>query len=149
MELVFRLPTLETPLNSAVETNPERLKNWLVALPHTHLLETSQSILNSLSALNHTRIDGDNRAKLLEHYQVSINMLEAPLEANYVSSGLPAKENAKQAAQLARAMQIELANAYKLIITDRLNSRFRFGSKQIPQLLLKLLNSYQRLLLIC
>jgi hypothetical protein len=76
-------------------------------------------------------------------------MLDAPLEAAYTAAALPAKEKTKQASNLARNLQLELANGYKLVLTERLAARFSFGNRQIPELIQQLLLVYLKLMWVC
>ncbi|MDK2123237.1 hypothetical protein [Parachitinimonas caeni] len=149
MTISFSVPTPVANPHIAVETNPKALKAWLVSLPHANLLETSRAICDALATLNRVKIDADTRQKLLEHYQVTIDMLEAPLEQAFTSGSVPMKDKARNSANMARALQMELANGYKLAILDKLEKRFSFGNKQLPQLFQHLLMTYQKLFWVC
>lgn len=146
MSLALNIPEPIAGYAVSVETNPKAVKAWLVSLPPSNLMATARSIFDALTTLNRVRLDGDSRLKLLEHYQVAVDMLDAPLEAAYISAAVPAKEKNKQAALLARNLQLELANGYKLVLTERLNARFGLGSKQIPELIQRLMMTYQKLM---
>lgn len=145
----LNLPEPITGRNLAVETNPKAVKAWLVSLPPANVMETARAIFDALTTLNRVKLADDERLKLLEHYQVAIDMLDAPLEALYTSAALPTKEKPKQAHTLARNLQLELANGYKLVLTDRLHARFSFGNKQIPELIQRLMQTYHKLMWVC
>ncbi|MFC4160169.1 hypothetical protein [Chitinimonas lacunae] len=149
MSLALAVPQPVTNRNLVVETNPKALKAWLVSLPHANLHETSRAIFDALTSLNRVRLPDDERLRLLEHYQVSIDMLDAPLEAAYTSAAVPVKDKTKQAATLARNLQLELANGYKLVLTERANVRFSLGNKHIPELAQRLMCTYQKLVWVC
>ncbi|MGQ5523464.1 hypothetical protein ACUHMQ_09395 [Chitinimonas sp. PSY-7] len=149
MSIALRVPEPITGRSIAVETNPQALKAWLVSLSSANAAETARAIFDALTTLNRIRLDGDNRLKLLEQYQTNINMLDVPLEATYASATAPAKEKAKHAAILARNLQLELANGYKLVLLERLSARFGFGKRDVPDLIHHLLITYQRLMWIC
>lgn len=148
---MFELPAPE-PLpgrHLSPETNPKSLKAWLISLPPANVLETGRAIYDALSTLNRTKIDSDNRLKLLEHYQISIDMLDAPLEASYLSGSAPIRDKAKQAAALARNLQLELLNGYKLILNERINVRFSLSPRHIPEQIQRLFQTYQKLMCVC
>lgn len=149
MTLELPVPTPISNRQIAVETNPKALKAWLVSLPPSNLLETGRAIYDALTTLNRTKLDAEERGKLLEHYQVSIDMLDAPLEAVYGSASVPVRDKAKQVGQLARNLQLELLNGYKLMLNERANARFSLGLKHVPGLIQRLYLSYHKLMWVC
>ncbi|WP_374347425.1 hypothetical protein [Chitinimonas sp.] len=149
MMLALNVPEPITGRSISVETNPKAVKAWLVSLPPANLNESARAIFDALTSLNRVKLPVDDRLKLLEHYQVAIDLLDAPLEASYASAALPAKEKSKQIAQLARNLQLEMANGYKLVLLERLGARFGFGNKQVPELIQKLMMVYQKLMWVC
>lgn len=149
MSIALRVPEPITGHSISVETNPRAVKAWLVSLPPAQTAETARAIFDALTTLNRVKLDADSRLKLLEHYQVAIDMLDAPLEALFGSAAVPAKEKARQAGTLARNLELELANGYKLVLTERLGARFGFGKRDIPELIYRLLGIYQKLMWIC
>lgn len=149
MTIELPVPALINNRQLATETNPKALKAWLVSLPPSNLLETGRAIYDALTTLNRTRVDADERIKLLEHYQVSIDMLDAPLEAVYGSATLPVRDKAKQVGLLARNLQLELLNGYKLLLNERANARFSMGQKHVPGHIQRLYLSYHKLMWVC
>jgi hypothetical protein len=147
LKLTVPAPIIDRVL--PVETNPAALKAWLVSLPPSNVTETGRAIFDALTTLNRVRLDAEQRLKLLKHYQVSIDLLDAPLEALFTSASLPAKEKAKQAATLARNLQLELANGYKLALNEKLASRFPLAQRGMPALVHRLMTVYQQLYWIC
>lgn len=149
MTLELPVPEPVTNRQMPVETNPKTLKSWLVSLPPSNVLESGRAIYDSLATLNRTRLDADSRTRLLEHYQVSSDMLDAPLEATYGSATVPARDKAKQTAALARNLQLELLNGYKLVLQERQHARFSRGTKYVPGLLQRLYMCYHKLMWVC
>lgn len=147
--LALHVPEPITGHPISVETNPRAVKAWLVSLPPAQTAETARAIFDALTTLNRFRLDADPRLKLLEHYQVAIDMLDGPLETIYSSAAAPVKEKARQAATLARNLQLELANGYKLALTERLAARFSFGKRDVPELIYRLMQVYLKLLWVC
>ncbi|QNM96362.1 hypothetical protein [Chitinimonas koreensis] len=149
MPLVLNVPEPISGRPLSVETNPKAVKAWLVSLPPANLLETGRAIFDALTTLNRVKLDADARLALLEHYQVAIDLLDAPLEAAYSSAHAPARDKARQASTLARNLQLELANGYKLVLNERLNARFSLGNRQLPELIQKLMANHFKLMWVC
>ncbi|MBV1774484.1 hypothetical protein KSF73_02020 [Burkholderiaceae bacterium DAT-1] len=125
------------------------MKAWLVSLPPSEVHDSARAIFDALTSLNRTRMDADDRLKLLELYQVSIDMLEAPLESVFTSVAQPARERARAAGLLARNLQLEMANGYKLVLREKLSARFTLSNRNIPLLIQKLLAVHAKLMWIC
>ncbi|MBL8508957.1 hypothetical protein [Chitinimonas sp. JJ19] len=149
MSLALNVPEPITGYSISVETNPKAVKAWLVSLPPANLMETTRAIFDALTTLNRIKLDDDTRLKLMEHYQLASDLLDAPLEDAYTSATVPAKEKFKQTAALARNLQLELANGYKIILLGRLGARFSLGQKHIPDVIRKLLITYYKLMWVC
>lgn len=148
--LFLSLPERMPALAEVIETDPKRVKDWLVSLPITHVLEAGKQILEPLSALNRVQLSVDERAHLLEHYQTSLELLIGGFEVAYASAGIPMKDKARQAGMLARNLWLELATGWKIVLVDRLEKRSFFsGNKGIPQYVANVLRAYWRLYLVC
>ncbi|QLG87816.1 hypothetical protein HQ393_05830 [Chitinibacter bivalviorum] len=147
MTLKFVLPEADPSLALSVETDPKKVKDWLIALPTANVLEAGRLIQGALAVLNRVKVDADVRTTLLTEYQNSLEMLTGAFEIAYASPGLPMKESARAAAQLARNVWLELAVGWKLAIADKLEKRFGFFNahpKAPPQLMQALLYAYWR-----
>lgn len=151
MALTLVLPEPVPGLQDVVETDPVRLREWLIALPSAQVLEAGRRILDPLSALNRVVLDMTTRAALLEQYQVALELLIGGFEAAYSTSGLPLRDEARQAALLARNLWQELALGWKLVLVDRLEKRSLFGSvnKMVPVYMVRVLEAYWQLYLVC
>ncbi|WP_410498100.1 hypothetical protein [Chitinibacter sp. S2-10] len=149
MTLKFILPEFDPNLTGSVETDPKKLKEWLIALPTANVIEAGRLMLDALTVLNRTKLEPDLRAPLLAEYQNSIEMLTGAFEIAYASPGLPMKESARLAAQLARNVWHELATGWKVAIQEKLDEK-RFslfggtGNKVAPALFQSLLYAYWR-----
>jgi cyclic-di-GMP-binding protein len=144
------LPERMPALAEVIETDPKKVKDWLISLPITHVLEAGKQILEPLSALNRVQLPVDERAHLLEHYQTSLELLIGGFEVAYASAGVPMKDQARQAGLLARNLWQELAIGWKIVLVDRLEKRSFFGgNKGVPQYVANVLRAYWRLYLVC
>lgn len=146
MSLSLKLPVNDPKLASSVETNPKRLRDWLIALPMANPLGAGRQLCDALAACNRVRISVDERIKLLDEYSTALELLAGGLELIYRVPGLPLKEPAQTAVLLARRLCLELADGYKIALTERLEKRLSFGnSKVVPMLIQKILAQYYRL----
>ncbi|WP_157670639.1 hypothetical protein [Chitinibacter sp. GC72] len=148
MTLKFTIPEIDPSLSSVVQTDPKKLRDWLIALPTANVIDAGRMILDALAVLNRVKVEPDLRALLLTEYQNSLEMLTGAFEMAYASPGLPMKESARAAAQLARNVWYELAVGWKIAIHDK-NEEKRFGffssgNKTSPVLLQALLYAYWR-----
>ncbi|WP_373975621.1 hypothetical protein NT239_02405 [Chitinibacter sp. SCUT-21] len=147
MTLIFKIPETDQSLAAVVETDPKKLKDWLIALPTANVIDAARMMLDAMTALNRVKVDADARIALLTEYQSSLEMLTGAFEVAYASPGLPMKESARMAAQLARNVWFELAQGWKIAQHDKLEKRFSFFSspaKPSPLLLQALLYAYWR-----
>jgi hypothetical protein len=147
MTLKFNIPDVDQSLAASVQTDPKRLKEWLIALPTASVIEAGRMMLDALTVLNRVKVDADVRWQLLTEYQSSLEMLTGGFEVAYSSPGLPMKETARTAAQLARNVWLELAQGWKIVLHDKLEKRFGFfaaNQKAPPVLLQALLYAYWR-----
>lgn len=150
MPLSLNLPERIPGLSHAVETDPRKLKDWLIALPTAHVLEAGRQILDPLAALNRVQLSVDERVRLLEQYQTSLELLIGGFEAAYAAAGIPMKDKARQAGILARNLWHELALGWKVALVERMEKRSLFGgNKQVPQYVANVLLAYWRLYLVC
>ncbi len=150
MSLSLKLPVYEPNLASSVETNPKRLKAWLIALPMANPLVAGRQMCDALAACNRVKMSADDRIKLLDEYAATLESLQSELDIIYRVPGLPLKEQAHTAAMLARRLSLELADGYKIALTDRLEKRLVFGNaKIVPVLIQKILAQYYSLSQLC
>jgi hypothetical protein len=146
MLLSLKLPVCDPNLASSVETNPKRLREWLIALPMANPLGAGRQMCDALTACNRVKIAPDDRIKLLDEYSTALELLSGGLERAYRVPGLPLKDQGQTAALLARRLCLELADGYKVALTDRLDKRFAFGNTKLaPVLIQKILAQYYRL----
>ncbi|BCB28070.1 hypothetical protein SKTS_29560 [Sulfurimicrobium lacus] len=136
--------------NLTVETHPKQVAEWLEALPLTNLNEASRAILDTLSAMNRSKVAEDTRLKLLELYRASITNLMPSLEQQYSGQPLPLPEKSRHMAAQARQLHTELAYGYKIILLEHAGKRLNFGSnKQLPLVAERAIASLGQMLVVC
>ncbi|GHD66888.1 hypothetical protein [Jeongeupia chitinilytica] len=129
--LTLALPDFDPRLDAIVERQPAKLREWLIQLPMSQVLDAGRQVLDSLASSNRVRIAPDERYALLEQYGTAIGLLAGGLETLYRVPGLPLGERARQAAQLMRALWQELATGYKRTLIDKLEKRSLFGGQRL------------------
>lgn len=147
MQLLLDLPEMSPELAKMVETHPKRLKEWLIGLPTSNVVEAGRQIYDALASLNRVELSPDDRAKLLAEYETMLDMLAGGFETDYASSGIPMKDRAKQSAALYMNLWREMCMGWKVVLVTRLEKRGLFGGsgKADPHAVQRVLYCYWRL----
>jgi hypothetical protein len=122
MDLNLNVPEMDPGIMTLVETKPAKAEQWLAGLPLLNPAETSYQIYNSLVALNRMEIDDKTRFRLLEIYREPVARMCTELKGDYIGLPLPLPDKGQQAAQRARALQIEMAFGYKRLVINAMDS---------------------------
>ncbi|BCL76365.1 hypothetical protein JHS3_21010 [Jeongeupia sp. HS-3] len=148
--LTLFLPDFDPRLDDIVERRPAALRDWLIQLPMSQVLDAGRQVLDALSSCNRVRIAPDERYALLEQYRTALDLLAGGLESLYRLPGLPMGERARQASQLMRALWQELVIGYKRTLVDRLEKRSLFGNNNriAAQAIQQAMYAHYRLLLL-
>ena len=151
MQLLLDLPEVSPALAKVVETNPKKLREWLIGLPTSNVIEAGRQIHDALASLNRIELATDDRVKLLAEYETMLDLMAGGFEAAYSATGVPAKDRARQAATLYRNLWHEMATAWKVVLVTRLEKRSLFGAsgKAEPLFVQRVLHSYWRFYRIC
>src|SRR5471032_1238742 len=108
MQLLLDLPEISPALAKIVETNPKKLREWLIGLPASNVIEAGRQIHDALASLNRIELASTERVKLLAEYETMLDLMAGGFEAAYVAAGLPVKDRARQAATLYRNLWHEM-----------------------------------------
>ncbi len=65
MQLLLDLPETCPELAKAVETDPIRLREWLIGLPTSDVVEAGRAIFDALASLNRIDLGVEERINLL------------------------------------------------------------------------------------
>lgn len=114
-----------------METRPKNLKKRLDTLPLGNFTEASRILCDDVGALNRQNVAMGTRLELLELYSGVILKLLPALEDEFVSARLPLQEKPRQIFELARQLQTELANGYKIILLDYQSKRIKLGKGKV------------------
>lgn len=134
MPLTLTVPAPDQVVDLTVEMRPRYLKKWLDTLPVTNLPEVSRTLCDEIAALNRQKVAMEARLKLLELYRDVVLKLLPALEEQFVVARLPLPEKNLKMAELARQLQMELVNGYKIILLDFQNKRITLGKGKIALL---------------
>lgn len=129
-----------------VETDPARLRAWLISLPTSDITVAARPIHDALASLNRIELTADVRVKLLAEYESMLELLAGSFDVASQGSGIPLKETAKLAATLHRNLWQEMAIGWKIALVNRLEKRSLFGGggKADPVLVQRILLSIWR-----
>lgn len=132
MQLLLDLPEISPVLARVVETDPARLRAWLIGLPTSDVIGTGRQIHDALASLNRIELAAETRARLLAEYESMLDLLAGSFDMLCNASGLPMKESARQAALLQRNLWHEMTMGWKVTLVSRLEKRSLFGSAGKP-----------------
>jgi cyclic-di-GMP-binding protein len=142
MPFKFSVPTIDTGASIGAHMRPKQAKTWVDTLAPGDASETARAIYTALYAGNRTKLDDDDRLKLLETYRPRLLSVLGELSQEYNEANLPLSERAREAANLSRDLLIEHAYGYKLILLDKATKLVMFGSKrQLPLLLYRAIST--------
>ncbi len=145
MQLLLDLPEITPELAKAVETNPKRLKDWLIGLPTSDVIEAGRAVFDALASLNRIELGVDERVKLLNEYETMLDMPAGGFETAYASAGLPMRDRPKQAASLYRNLWLEMAMGWKVALVNRMEKRGLFSNGKVdPHFVQRVLHCYWR-----
>lgn len=130
MALSLSVPLSTRPLPPDVETNPKKARVWIDSLPLTKSVESAQQLTRAIEALNHAKMSADDRAALVDVYRPVITVLLDELEAVFAYSSLPLPAKQKEAFELATALLVQCAYAYKMLVLEKTGKRLVFGAKK-------------------
>lgn len=146
MQLLLDLPEVTPALAGAVITHPKKLKEWLISLPTSNVVEAGRLMHDALASLNRIELGPDDRAKLLAEYETMLELLGGGFESACASPGVPPKDRSRQAATLYRNLWQEMTMGWKVALVSRLEKRSFFSSgKADPYFVQRVLNGYWQL----
>src|SRR3954465_10984115 len=137
MNAAFAVPADRSTPPRDLEVRPKAVKAWVESLPLAQTIETAKQLCVHATALNHAKLDGDDRLQILEAYRLITSVLFDELDAVYSKAAIPLGPKAREALALARELACQLAIGYRIAITERGSKLLGFGKKQLPLLMLR------------
>ena len=124
------IPELQKPQKGAFDTRPKRVDAWLGELPLADTGECGRQIFNTLKEVNKLDISKKERLNLLNAVTgPTLNILKV-LKRHYVDHTLPLSAKNKAFAELAIALNAEMAMGYKVVIEQNWTSNLSFLSRR-------------------
>ena len=130
MALSLSVPISTRALPKEIETNPKKARGWIESLPLTKTFEATKMVAETIEALNHAKISGEDRTALVDIYRPVIDVLLDELEAIYAYSVLPLPAKQREAFDLARNLLTQCATAYKILLLEKSGKRIMFNAKK-------------------
>jgi hypothetical protein len=100
----------------AVETSLKATAAWLERLPFASPVDVARQLVEALVALNHHRLDANERHALLSLYRPVVANAAHSLEALLAESGVPPHAQQRRIGMLLRALLTELGIGYKHVL---------------------------------
>lgn len=116
----LHFPQKHERLESPRQTHPIKVKAWLDGLPLENSGETTRLVYQELATLNRSTIPVQQRLQILESFRGPVQHVTTELKKHYLGVPLPLTEINLKAAHLSRALHMEMANGYKIIIDNLL-----------------------------
>ena len=133
MQLDLYTPKADQALKQAPEMRVAVLAEWLKQLSDLLPEEAAQKLLAELGRLNRATVDPDLRIQLSQlHEPVVLGLIEAIVSA-LPEKGIPQAPLARQAANLAYEMAVELSYAWKMCYQGLGQRRALFGGAKTRQ----------------
>ena len=130
MALSLSVPTSIHALPKDIETNPKKARAWIESLPLTKTFEAARMVAQTIEALNHAKMPGEERAALVDIYRPVVDVLLDELEAIYAYSVLPLPARQREAFDFARALRTQCATAYKILLLEKSGKLIMFNAKK-------------------
>ncbi|MCL6415620.1 hypothetical protein MIB92_08155 [Aestuariirhabdus sp. Z084] len=120
-QLQLRVPQRTLSDLSFCTSSVVGLENWLNSLPKANLGELSRQLYTALIELNKLVAKPALRYQMLEALRPTIYFALDALSKHYLGQSVILNEQQKKVANLAQALQMNLATGYKQVVLDTLN----------------------------
>ncbi len=140
LKLKLSVPVSKRSLPKEVATSPRKARAWVESLPLTRATEAARELVQNLDALNHAKLEPEERVAVVDTYRTVAAVIFEELEAIYANANLPLPPKAREAADAAHLLHTQFAFAYKLYLLERTGKLIVFNAKKhITPLLLRVL----------
>lgn len=116
----LRVPEQKTASLSFCDTAPKAFRAWVKQLPMANTGETSRQLYHAIIELNQLFVAPKQRLRFLELVREEIHFVCRELSKHYLGLAAALPEKQRKIANLAQALQLHLANGYKLCILNAL-----------------------------
>ncbi|WLQ14517.1 GTPase [Hahella aquimaris] len=124
------VPELKLTTLSFCEPNVKQLEHWVSQLPIANIGETAKRLYHAIIELNQLITAPANRFQLMEVIRGPIYYVCTELSKHFLNHSIVLPEKQRKIANLAQALQLHLANGYKLVIHDQLSASMSDRAKK-------------------
>lgn len=117
------------------EASLEGIEAWVNALPMVHIGATVKQLYQGILELNELKVSPITRFKMLELLRPSTYHILNVLGRSYLQHTSTSIQHQVQIADLAQALQYELAMGFKLVLVSTLHNRSKLPKNTFNQLL--------------
>lgn len=115
------IPEQNTPVDSAVPSQPRKLKKLLARLPNANMGELTRQIYQILRDINRQTIPVKARLENMEMLREPVREIFNNLKKYFINRTLPLPEKSKKIINLNQSLLQEIAYGYKIILSDTTN----------------------------
>ena len=112
-----------SPSLSFCPAKPKAMQTWVDELRLTNIGKTSKQLYQAVAEVHTLKTTADTRFQLLEILKKPVRNICETLSGNYLGQPLILSGKTMNAAQLAQALQAELASAYERVLIDTKDTR--------------------------
>src|SRR5690606_31592701 len=117
---LLTVPEQKLTALSFCEATARGIEMWVKGLPMANIGETAKRLYHAASELNQLIIAPNTRFQMLETIRPPIYFVCQELAKHFLNQGVVLPEKQRKIANLAQALQLHLANGYKVVLLDGL-----------------------------
>ena len=112
------LPEQKLTSLSFCEANPRAFKTWVEGLPIANVGESARQLYHAIIELNQLETTPQLRMKLLGSLRPQVRFVCDQLAQHFLGRSIALTEKQRKVANLAQALQLHMANGYKLVLSQ-------------------------------
>ena len=117
----LQVPEQKSTTLSFCDVTPKSFKHWADNLPIANVGESSRQLYHAIIELNQLLVAPAQRMALLEIIRPRIHFVCRELSRHYLGMAISLPEKQRKIANLSQALQLHLANGYKICILEFLD----------------------------
>ena len=121
-QLDLSLPEQKLSSLSFCEASPRPFEAWVKGLPIANVGESSRRLYHAIIELNQLEASPQLRLKLLGLLRPQVHFVCQQLAQHFLGQSIAMTEKQRKVANLAQALQLHMANGYKLALTQLIES---------------------------
>jgi len=106
---------------SFCEPNVKQMEQWVSELPMANIGETAKRLYHALIEINQLILAPNIRFQLMEVVRNPVYFICKELSKHFLNHSIVLPEKQRKIANLTQALQLHLANGYKLVIHDQMS----------------------------